>query len=414
MKKGLTLSAAVVLAVSVAACGSSGGSGGSATPGVTSHQILIGAPQPLTGPFAFYGGYADAGIQAVFNEVNASGGIYGRKLKLLTADTQCTSGALAVSATRQLLDQDHVFEIGVTQCGVADAAIDQSVLKGTDIADLTNDGAGWTIPGPAPDPQKGSAYAYYYSPNTADQGLDGVAWAQKNFSPTPHLWGVIADDDLYGGNCAYGIEQFAKANGLPAPIVEQTADTATNESVNIAKIKSAGADSLALCTFPAPTTASLSAALAAGWHPSIMLDTYASAQVSYILPTLPKAAYAKTWGIESPLSPALGTPQLAAYIKHFQKYYPKFQPNDTEGSSMAEILVAYLKRAGKNPTRQSFLKGLYEGPVSVYGMAIPSQIKPGPHTEVINSVLIAKFPNPNFEQIIATQAPPSNVVIPGL
>jgi branched-chain amino acid transport system substrate-binding protein len=417
------LAAAVLCVGAVTGCGSSkhgshtanSGGGSASAPGVTAHQIIIGSPQPLSGPFKYYGEFANAGIQGVFNKINAEGGIYGRKLKLVTTDTQCTSGAAAVSAARELLDQDHAFMLGVTQCPVADTAIDQSVLKGTDIADVTSDGAGWVVPGRAPNPAKGDAYAYFITPNTADQAVDAIAWAQTHLSPTPHKWGLIEDDDLYGTNCGYAIQQFAKVHGLPAPVEVQTSDTQTSQTVNIAKIRSAGADTLALCTDPGPTSGALSAALSAGWHPNIMLATLASAQAAVVLPTLPKAAYAKAWGVKDPLVPALGSPAMTAYVNSYKRYYPSFNANSvTEGAPSAELIVAYLKRAGKNLTRQSFLKALYSGPVQVPGPTFPVKIQPGPHTEAVGAESIVTFPNASREHVVGLQYPPSNVKLPGV
>jgi ABC-type branched-subunit amino acid transport system substrate-binding protein len=93
-----------VVAMLMAACGSSGGgsgtsgnSGGSGSsaspssgsgsealtasaPGITPTTVLIGSHQPLTGPAA--PGYSEISpaSKAYFDYVNANGGIYGRKI----------------------------------------------------------------------------------------------------------------------------------------------------------------------------------------------------------------------------------------------------------------------------------------------------------------------------------------------
>src|SRR5256885_13085685 len=59
---------------------SAASAGGSATPGVTSKQILIGGTTPLTGPASAYASVAK-GADAYFKYVNAHGGVNGRKIK---------------------------------------------------------------------------------------------------------------------------------------------------------------------------------------------------------------------------------------------------------------------------------------------------------------------------------------------
>ena len=75
----LSLSAAAILAASVAAgCSSSSGTGGSAKP-----PILIGASLSLTGDFSTDGQAYERGYDLWAHDVNASGGLLGRKVKLV-------------------------------------------------------------------------------------------------------------------------------------------------------------------------------------------------------------------------------------------------------------------------------------------------------------------------------------------
>ena len=55
-------------------------------PGVTADTIKIGTFGALTGPGYLYGKLPMNGIDVVFDEVNAAGGINGRKLQLVRED----------------------------------------------------------------------------------------------------------------------------------------------------------------------------------------------------------------------------------------------------------------------------------------------------------------------------------------
>lgn len=91
---------------------SSGGSGsGSATgqPGVTADTIRIGGVASVTNPLNGPYGSAFDGVRAFFDMVNSGGGIYGRKLELVSArDDQISNNQEQVQA---LLDQDNVFAV---------------------------------------------------------------------------------------------------------------------------------------------------------------------------------------------------------------------------------------------------------------------------------------------------------------
>ena len=68
-------------------------------PGLTPTAIRIGTFGALTGPGYLYGKLAMNGIDVVFDEVNAAGGINGRKLELIREDDRCdpAHGVLAPS-----------------------------------------------------------------------------------------------------------------------------------------------------------------------------------------------------------------------------------------------------------------------------------------------------------------------------
>jgi branched-chain amino acid transport system substrate-binding protein len=74
--------------------------------------IKLGIVAPMSGPNARYGAFSVRGAELAIKDINAAGGVLGRKIKLATADSQGTP-VEGVSATRRLIDQDGVdFVIG--------------------------------------------------------------------------------------------------------------------------------------------------------------------------------------------------------------------------------------------------------------------------------------------------------------
>ena len=60
--------------------------GANAQQGVTDTEILIGSNNDLSGIFAAFGAPATKAAQLVFDEVNANGGIHGRKIRFVVED----------------------------------------------------------------------------------------------------------------------------------------------------------------------------------------------------------------------------------------------------------------------------------------------------------------------------------------
>lgn len=86
--------------------------------GVTDTTIKIGVPGPLTGPNASFAS-AVYGVQAYYNYVNENGGVAGRKIEVIMADTVCNE-AKGIAAAKKLISQDNVFAINGGVCsGVA-------------------------------------------------------------------------------------------------------------------------------------------------------------------------------------------------------------------------------------------------------------------------------------------------------
>lgn len=81
-----------------------------ADPGVASNKIVFGQAAPLTGPAAGLGTGMRDGILAAFAEVNAAGGVKGRKLELVPRDDGYEPDK-SVEASKKLLDEDKVFAL---------------------------------------------------------------------------------------------------------------------------------------------------------------------------------------------------------------------------------------------------------------------------------------------------------------
>ena len=78
--------------------------------GVTEHSILFGQSAALTGVAKHLGINMRAGILAAFSEANKKGGVYGRKLKLVSLDDSYEP-EMAIKNTRALINKHKIFAL---------------------------------------------------------------------------------------------------------------------------------------------------------------------------------------------------------------------------------------------------------------------------------------------------------------
>jgi ABC-type branched-subunit amino acid transport system substrate-binding protein len=82
----------------------------SAEVGVTNDKIVLGQSVALTGPAAQLGIQMRNGLKAYFDEVNAKGGVNGRKIELVTLDDGYEP-ARTVPNTKELIEKHRVFAL---------------------------------------------------------------------------------------------------------------------------------------------------------------------------------------------------------------------------------------------------------------------------------------------------------------
>ena len=103
------LLAAPIAAMLIAACGSSSSSSGGSTNG-SGPTVNVGVATTLSGVFGAYGQAGLNGIKLAINQVNASGGLLDKKVKVVTGDDQIDP-ATGETVTRNLILNDKVMAL---------------------------------------------------------------------------------------------------------------------------------------------------------------------------------------------------------------------------------------------------------------------------------------------------------------
>jgi branched-chain amino acid transport system substrate-binding protein len=229
-------------ALAAAGCGSSSNpsSGASATTSAKKQTgpIVIGAAVASTGFMVSYDKPDMAAFKIGMDEINARGGIDGRKLKLITEDTASTPAGAKKAAEdliakgAQIMLVTSNFDVG-SPAGIA--AQEKNILNfsvGAASPKYGVQGIGPTAFTPAP--------ATYY---------EGAAMAQLLKDKGYKKAFMLDDTSLdYSSEQCVGFKEHAKEIGLPA-----TGDSFKNGDKSIAsqitKIKGSGADAVAVCSY---------------------------------------------------------------------------------------------------------------------------------------------------------------------
>src|SRR5579862_9338249 len=77
---------------------------------LTQNEIPVGEYASLTGGSASFGQSSHKGTALAIDEINAAGGVLGKKIKLITEDDQSQAGQPATIA-RKLISEDKVVAV---------------------------------------------------------------------------------------------------------------------------------------------------------------------------------------------------------------------------------------------------------------------------------------------------------------
>ena len=326
------------------------------TPGVSASTILIGGTVPLSGPETAYAVVA-YGAEAYFKYINDHGGVYDRKIEYRYLD-DAYDPAQTVQQTRRLVEQDHVFamfnQVGTEQTLAVRPYLNQQgvpqLFAGSGTEQFARDYKQypWTLP---------------YLPSFYAEGKVYGRYLAKT-RPAAKI-AVLFEDSDFGKDLLAGLKAGLAGKGKIVAATSYAVSEATLGS-QIATLKASKADTLMVFALPKQTIQALVGADKLGWHPrpfiaAVSIDPFVmniarlstngratEGAISTVF--LKDASNLARWGKD---------PGVKLYYAILKKYAPGNDPNavaNIYGMAVAFTLVDVLKRAGRNPTRQSLLK----------------------------------------------------------
>ncbi len=342
----------------------------SSTPGVTSTSIRIGATVPLTGPAApGYDEIAPA-MDAVFKWVNTHGGVYGRKIDYTFLD-DAYNPANTATLTRKLVLQDNIFA-DVGSLGTPTQLAVQGYLNSQKVPQLfVESGCNcWSSP-------KYPESFGWQPPYTVEGKILG-AYIKTHFAGKKI--GYLYQDDEFGMDFVKGLNKEIPSSSV---VSQQTYDAATLSGPlanQMAALKAAGAQVVAMATIPAATALAMLPAAEIGFFPQYVISNVGAdaPTVGPLLEAFTKAgggtaaeAAAASGLLSGVITDSYFPPESDssnAWVQVEKKLLKDYAPalwakagldgNTSYGIALAYTFVEALKAAGKNLTRQSLISAI--------------------------------------------------------
>src|ERR1700744_3407748 len=314
--------------------------------GVSSGTILFGQAAALEGPSSALGQEMRHGILAAFAEINARGGVHGRKLELISRDDGYDPDHSAAQTTR-LIEEDKVFAL-IGAVGTPTASATFPIAKF------------WNVPFIGPFTGAGFLRApdlYNVINIRASYGAEAEAWIE-HLTADLHIKSIAIfyQDDSYGRDGLAGVKLALEKRGMELT-AEGTFERNTRAVASAMRtLKRAEPEAVVMVGTYGPCAEFIRLARKSGFNPVFVNISFVGAN-----------ALAKELGPEGhgvivsqvvPFPWDTSIKVVADYQAAEKALDPALKPDfvSLEGYPSGRLAAAALEMAGPNPTRANMLQ----------------------------------------------------------
>lgn len=314
--------------------------------GVTDSEIVLGSITDLSGPVAAVGGPQRDGMILAIEEINAAGGIHGRKIRLIVEDSGYDPKRAAL-AGQKLVTQDKVFAlIGTLGSAAMQASSPVALERGVPVLFPMVSSEATSLP---LSPLKFGLLGY---------GSDTMRVGTKYFHDVlgKRRFGIIYQDDETGQTNLRAAEEQLKAHGLS--LIERTSHKRgeINFSAQVSRLKSANLDAVLLGINPREAAAFAVEARTQGWKVDMLLSN-ATVQAT---PALAGGAAEGMYGTNAFVG--LSQEPSPAYDAVQARFKARFGRDLTDGVNFGYLSIMLFaegaKNAGRNLSPTTLAQGL--------------------------------------------------------
>ena len=369
------LASALALALLATACSGAGEVGDGAdvdldvAPGVTDDSVVIGSHQPLTGPAA--PGYlaVSQGAAAVFEYVNAQGGVNGREIDYRVEDDKYDPSE-TIDVTRQLVIEDEIFAmvggLGTpTHTGVLDYLNEEGV---PDI--FPSSGAlAWNNTEEHP-------LTYGWQTDYTKEAKIQGEYIVENF-PGQDVGYLYQNDDI-GVDSQAGLDQYLGDEVVARQHYESEVPDLSSQ---MAEMENSGAEVIVCSCIPAFVALAMLEAAGMGYEPQWVVSSIGgdTATLQALLANFTEGTDAEDVPADAFLDGMVITSYMPRvededddwaqfFLAVYDEYGDGGAPTNTHvfGMTQAVMFAQVLKSAGEDLTRQSLIDALetqeWQGP----------------------------------------------------
>ncbi|MCC4113960.1 ABC transporter substrate-binding protein [Aromatoleum toluclasticum] len=201
--------------------------------GVTADEILLGEIQPMSGPASLIGKAGAAGSKLAIAEINAAGGINGRKLRAIYEDDGYVP-ARSVTALKKLMETDRIFAL----TGTTGSSHMMAMMPTIATSDMP------TIVHMAPNPlvvTPRRPNVFMIGPDYDRSAFVPLRYIAKQMGKRDAKFAVLYQDDDFGKALLAGYRQVVAELGLNSVAEIPFKRGAKDFSSEVLRLKSVGA-----------------------------------------------------------------------------------------------------------------------------------------------------------------------------
>lgn len=324
--------------------------------GISASEIVIGTHQDLSGPIKGWGVPVANGMKMATEEINVSGGINGRKIKLVVEDSGYDPKK-AVLASQKLIERDKIFAMvgpmgSPTVLAAQDILLDAGVLQ---LFPLT--AAEFTFKFDAAKPQERLKFNNLLPYVESTRAALKYMIETKNFKKPC----IMHQDDEYGKNVLDGFNQQLAAMKVQPASITSYKRGASDFSAQVAKMKSDGCDLVVLGAVLREPIGTMSEAKKLGWDVTFLGATPVNVLE---VPALGKEVVEGLYAASNFEIPYEDTAK--GKVKDWLVNYKKMFNADANtqaiiGYNAVMTFAHYANKAGKDLTGQKMLDALESG-----------------------------------------------------
>jgi len=303
-----------------------------ATTAAQAQTIKLAVIQELSGAGATAGTNAKNGIELAVKEINAAGGILGKKLETMVNDTQSNPGVAKGLATKAV-DDDVFAVLGPTFSG--SVLVSMAETKRAEIPNFTGGEA-------TPITQQGNPYIFRTSFTQASSMPKVTRYIASNLKAKTVAVIFVNNDFGKGGRDAF--DKAAEASGLKVLADISTESGQVDFASPVLKAKQSNADVLFVYTNEEESARALKELRKQGWSKPIIGETTLTGQK--VIDLAGEAANGAIAHVG--LTVDAPNPNVRAFRSKFEKEYKYVSDhNGIKGYTSVYMLKAAIEKVGK-------------------------------------------------------------------